>query len=326
MDLAKKICIVDDDMGSCELIKGFCEQHGFGSQVFLSSQEAIKFLEQFDNKNKNPFSLIICDLKMPEIDGIEFINRLNYLDQKPPVILLTAHGSVDTAIECLNSGAADYLTKPVNFNELLIICNRAIKIHEMEEDYTLLKKELYKTYLLEDMVGKSTQIKNVFEFIQKVSKVSCNVLITGESGTGKEMVARAIHNQQFKSNSGIPFVAINCSSIPETLLESELFGHAKGSFTGATNCRRGLLEDANGGTVFLDEIGELPVYLQAKLLRFLQERKIKPVGDNTYKYLDVRIIAATNMNLKEATKVGTFREDLYFRMCVAPIEIPPLRH
>jgi len=317
------ILIVDDDESMREVLTAFFLKAEFSPVAFESPQRALEELRAKAVNGATKYDLIVCDLKMPEMDGIEFVGQVNDLQFPPPVILITAHASVETAVEGLGKGAFDYITKPINFNELSVISDRALRIHRLEENYRSIKKQLAGSFGLEDIAGKSPQMQKVFEAIKRISQSSCNVVIIGESGTGKDMVARAIHARGPRAKK--PFVAINCTAIPDTLLESELFGHAKGSFTGATERRRGLLEDAHEGTVFLDEIGDMPLGLQAKLLRFLQERKVKPVGENTYRVTDVRVIAATHCNLKEAVKSGRFREDLYFRLCVVPIEIPPLR-
>ena len=318
-----KVFIVDDEETTREVLKAFYLKAGYDAVAYSTPLEALTDLGEGSNARTSVCDLVICDLRMPEIDGLQFLDRVKKIVGHPPVILVTAHASVETAVEGLGKGAFDYITKPINFSEIAVISDRAIKVHRLEESYRSVRRELSRSWMLEDIVGKSPQMQRVFDFIRRVSPASCNVLINGESGTGKEMVARAIHARGPRAKK--PFVAINCSAIPENLLESELFGHAKGSFTGATDKRRGLFEEAHEGTVFLDEIGDMPLPLQVKVLRFLQEKSIKPVGENVSKPLDVRIIAATHQNLKEAVREKKFREDLFYRLCVAPIEIPPLR-
>jgi two-component system response regulator HydG len=314
------VYIVDDDESTREVLKAFYLSTGYEVEVFSSPLTALSVI----GSGQSPkCELVICDLKMPEMDGIAFVEKVRALPAPPPVILLTAHASVQTAVEGLTKGAFDYITKPVNFVEIGVISDRAIKVNHLEQSYRLLKTELSNSWVLEDIVGRSPKMQNVFTFIKKVSHSSCNVLITGESGTGKEIVARAIHAQSPRSKKR--FIAINCAAIPDALLESELFGHTKGSFTGATERRRGLFEEANEGTLLLDEIGDMPLALQTKLLRFLQDKTVKSVGENSYRALDVRIISATHQDLEAAVKKGDFREDLYYRLCVATLKIPPLR-
>ena len=268
--------------------------------------------------------LIISDIKMPQMDGLEFTSRLQTLRPEIPIILITAFGSIETAIEAMRRGAFHYVVKPFKLTEMAVQVDRALEHRKLQRDNTALRQEVKKSWALGNVIGKSAGMKAVFELVQRVSQATANVLITGESGTGKEMVARAIHQSGPRANK--PFIAINCTAIPETLLESELFGHAKGSFTGAIQRKRGLFEEAEGGTLFLDEIGDMNVALQSKLLRVIQERKVRAVGDNVTKDVDVRIIAATHKDLKLAIKEGRFRDDLYYRLSVIPIVIPPLRH
>jgi DNA-binding NtrC family response regulator len=323
-DLVLSVFIIDDDKSTQLVLKAFFVKEGYKVTLFSDPLEVLQVLEKSDSKSVQACDLVICDLKMPSMDGLEVIEKLNELQNRPPIVLLTGYASIETAAEGMKKGAYDYITKPINFVEIGIVARRAITADRRERDYRALKKELSRSWMLEDLVGKSPQMHAVFDFIKRISKVSCNVLVTGESGAGKEVVVRAIHARSPRADK--PFVAINCTTIPEALLESELFGHAKGSFTGATEKRQGLLAEANEGTLFLDEIGDMALPLQAKLLRFLQDKLVKPVGENTYRQLDVRIIAATNHDLKIAVREKRFREDLYYRLCVAPLEIPPLRN
>lgn len=317
------VFIIDDDRVSQEVLKAFYVKEGYKVTLFSDPLAALRILEKVGPDSNRECDLVVCDLQMPNVNGLELTQRLNELQSRPPIILVTGHASIETAAEGMSIGAYDYITKPVNFTEIGVVSRRAITADRREKDYRALKKELSRSWMLEDLVGKSPQMKAVFDFIKIVSQVSCNVLVTGESGAGKEVVVRAIHSRSPRADK--PFVAINCTTIPEALLESELFGHAKGAFTGATEKRQGLLAEANEGTLFLDEIGDMALPLQAKLLRFLQDRLVKPVGENTYRKLDIRIIAATNHDLKVAVREKRFREDLYYRLCVAPLEIPPLR-
>jgi two-component system response regulator HydG len=317
------VFVIDDDESTREVLKAFYLSLNYRVQLFACAIEALEAIHPVGLPSLPPCDLVVCDLKMPKLNGLQFLDALNKITPSPPVILLTAHGSLETSIQGRGKGAFDFLSKPINFNELSVLSDRAIKIQRMENSYQIIEQKLFDSYVLEGIIGKSPQMLRMFDFIKRVSQSSCNVLVTGESGTGKELVVRAIHSRGPRAKK--PLIAINCSAIPESLLESELFGHAKGAFTGATERRRGLLEEANEGTLFLDEIGDMPFPLQAKLLRFLQDRKVKAVGENSYRDLDVRIIAATHQDLKEAIKQKKFREDLYYRLCVAPIEIPPLR-
>jgi DNA-binding NtrC family response regulator len=267
---------------------------------------------------------VISDLNMPEMSGIEFIDRFRQAAPDVPIILITAFGSIETAVEAIRAGAFDYTTKPFKLSEMSVTVARALKFRDLRLENARLQAELEKSHSFARIIGKSPGMQDVFDLIRRVANATANVLIMGESGTGKERVARAIHEQG--NRRAKRFVAINCTAIPESLLESELFGHAKGSFTGAAGRKRGLFEEADGGTIFLDEIGDMDLALQAKLLRVLQERRIRAVGDTVDREVDVRIIAATHKDLKAAIRTGGFREDLYYRLSVIPIVIPPLRH
>jgi DNA-binding NtrC family response regulator len=321
------IFVIDDDLEIQNLLRKLFQLENYLVETFSTAVEAMKSLERQERTGAIECQLILCDLKLPDMDGLEFISRVNQRDWDIPVVFITAHGSVETAVEALKKGAFDYVIKPLNLSELRIITSRAIQFQDLKEDRKSLQKQLSeqqrKGDSLGQIIGKSKAIQQIFDLTRRVAKTNSNVLITGESGTGKEMVARAIHqNSPRKTES---FVAINCSAIPDQLLESELFGHKKGAFTGAHENHSGLFEEAQGGTLFLDEIGDMPLGLQAKLLRVLQERKIRPVGDNQLKDIDVRIIAATHKNIRALIQEGKFREDLYYRLCVIPIQIPALR-
>ncbi len=317
----KTAVLIDDDPEIQIFLAELFGIEGYATHTFGSGTEA---LEALGPKGRDlPCDVIICDLKLPDIDGLEVIDRLRLQGVSAPVILVTAHGAVETAIEALQKGAFDYITKPINAAELLTVSSRAIKLHQIEQDYEVLRRQVEQGSRKGALIGKSHKMQQIFTLIDRVAVSTASVLITGESGTGKEMVARAIHDASPRASK--PFIAINCSAIPDNLLESELFGHKRGSFTGAQGDRRGLFEEANGGTLFLDEIGDMPRSLQSKLLRVLQERKVRPVGANINVDIDVRVIAATNMDLKKAINEGIFREDLYFRLSVVPIELPALR-
>ncbi len=312
--------VIDDDAEMRSLLKDFLSDSAQVTEFPLASK-ALEYLKSIPH---DEVDLIISDINMPEMTGLEFIEHTKVTFPKTPVILITAFGSIENAIDAIRKGAFDYITKPFKLSEINITIERALRFRELDNENVRLKRTIERTNSFADIIGKSPGMQQVFDLIERVGPAMANVLITGESGTGKERVARAIHNSGPRARK--PFIAINCTAIPETLLESELFGHAKGSFTGAIGRKRGLFEEADGGTIFLDEIGDMDPSLQAKLLRVLQEKKIRSVGDNIDKPIDVRIIAATHKDLKTAIKNGGFREDLYYRLSVIPILIPPLRH
>lgn len=325
---AKKghLVVVDDDKEMRGLLRDFLTKDGYLVTSFPSAVEALRALRPggpLEPEKGEEVDVIISDIQMAQMDGMEFLKAIKAERPGIPLILATAFGSVDSAIEAMKNGAYHYIVKPFKLAELSIMVAHAMDRRNLTLENQILRKEMKKTWGIADMLGKSAPMKAVFDLITRVSGSTANVLVTGESGTGKEMVARAIHSLGPRASK--PFVAINCTAIPETLLESELFGHAKGSFTGAIGKKKGLIEEANGGTLFLDEIGDMSPPLQAKLLRVIQERKIRPVGDNTSYDVDVRIIAATHKDLKAAIREGRFREDLYYRLSVIPVAIPPLR-
>jgi two-component system response regulator HydG len=275
------------------------------------------------HRQEGEIDVVLSDIRMAEMDGMQFLRTLKTERPEIPVVLITGFGSIDTAIEAMRNGAFHYLVKPFKLAEVSVTVEHAMERRLLTLDNIALRREVKSGWGLSGILGKSTAMKAVFDLVQRVCHSTANVLIHGESGTGKEMVARAIHD--LGPRAGKPFVAINCTAIPETLLESELFGHAKGSFTGAAGRKRGLIEEANSGTLFLDEIGDMSPPLQAKLLRVLQERKIRPVGDNASYDVDVRVVAATHKDLKAGIREGTFREDLFYRLSVIPIQLPALR-
>lgn len=322
-----RILVVDDDEDMQTLLDKILSKDGHQVTICSSAIKALSILGIGEAASgthlADNFDLILSDINMPLMDGIKFVEAVKDVHKDLPIIMITAYGSIESAVAAMRKGAYDYLTKPLKIDDLRATIKRTLEFRNLEQENILLRKEMKKVWSIGDMIGKSQSMQLVFDLVRRVSQVNSNVLILGESGTGKEMVARAIHNEGVRA--GKPFVAINCAAIPENLLESELFGHAKGSFTGAIAQKRGLFEEANGGTIFLDEIGEMDGSLQAKLLRVIQERKVKPVGQNTMKSVDVRIIAATHRNLKEAIRQKKFREDLYYRLSVIPIGLPPLR-
>lgn len=323
---SKKIVIVEDDEDLRNILVDFLSENQFEVLQYSDSLIALEFLAE----NHKCVGLVISDLRMPQMDGLEFLTRLKELDSKIPLIMITGYGSLEIALEAMKRGAFHYMMKPFKLSEILIHVQRAFDFCGARPVCASNSATANPgTFVTEqgvgvpELIGKSPAMKNISDLILRVSKVNTNVLIRGESGTGKEMVARAIH--QYGPRHQKPFVAINCAAIPDTLLESELFGYARGAFTGATQRKQGLIEDAEGGTLFLDEIGDMPPGLQSKLLRVIQERKIRAVGDNKLKNIDIRIITATHVNLQDAIKQGKFREDLYYRLSVIPISLPPLR-
>jgi len=269
------------------------------------------------------WDIVITDLKLPDTDGIEILKEAKAVNPAIQVILITAFGSIDSAVNAMKEGASDYLTKPFAMDELLLIIKRILRMKQLEEENVSLRKKVEERYGLEGLVGKSPQMLKIYDLIETVSQTDATVLIHGESGTGKELVANAIHFQSPRKKG--PFVKVNCAALPETLLESELFGHEKGAFTGALRQRKGRFEMADGGTLFLDEIGDISPGVQVKLLRVLQERQFERVGGNETLSVDVRLICATQRDLKDEIRKGAFREDLYYRLNVVPIALPPLR-
>ncbi|MCM2323555.1 MAG: sigma-54 dependent transcriptional regulator [Oligoflexia bacterium] len=323
-----RIVIIDDDNEMRSLLQDFLTDQGYSVTPFALAADALQALEPGGrlgrDKPEGDVDVIVSDIKMPQIDGLEFTTRVKHFRPELPIILITAFGSIETAIEAMRRGAFHYVVKPFKLAEMAVHLDRAVEHRKLQRENMVLREEVKRNWAMGDVIGKSPGMRAVFDLISRVSQATANVLITGESGTGKEMIARAIHQSGPRAER--PFVAINCTAIPETLLESELFGHAKGSFTGAIQRKRGLFEEADGGTLFLDEIGDMNVSLQSKLLRVIQEKKVRAVGDNLARDIDVRIIAATHKDLKTAIKEGIFREDLYYRLSVIPLLVPPLRH
>lgn len=311
------VYIIDDDAGMASMLKDFLTGLQFEVRAFVSAQEAFTQLNE-------DVQLVITDLRMPGMDGMSFIDQAKRRFPGLPIILITAFGSLENAIEATKKGAFHFITKPLKLTELQVYIEKALHLRHLQKQNQFLRKEWRTQHSFAGIIGKSAPMQAIFDLIQRVAPTSANVLIQGDSGTGKEMVARAIH--QLGPRKDKPFVAINCTAIPDNLLESELFGHAKGSFTGAIQRKKGLFEEADGGIIFLDEIGDMDLSLQSKILRVLQEKRIRAVGDNQDKAVDVRIIAATHKDLKAAIRDGRFREDLYYRLSVIPILIPPLRH
>lgn len=313
----EKILVVDDEQSLREVLSIMLKRTGYAVTSVADGEEAIELL------NKDIFDLVITDLRMPKIDGMEVLKAAKSASPETVVLIITGFASADSGVEAMKQGAYDYLTKPFQVDEVQMIIRNALEKRRLTTENILLKREMASQSSFSQLVGQSDAMQKVFDVVRKVADSKSNVLICGESGTGKELVARAIHYNS--SRNALPFVAVNCSAVPETLLESELFGHMKGSFTGAISNKAGLFEVANGGTVFLDEIGDTTPTIQVKLLRVIQEREFRRVGGTQDVKVDVRIVAATNKDLEKAVADGSFREDLYYRLDVIPIRLPPLR-
>ncbi|HHN64881.1 MAG TPA: sigma-54-dependent Fis family transcriptional regulator [Nitrospirae bacterium] len=315
--MSKSILIVEDEETLRESIRRIFTKEGYIVDTTGTAEEALTLV------GENFYDIIITDIILPGMDGLEMLERVKELHPEQIFIVITAYASIDTAVKALRLGAYDYIMKPIIHEEIKQVVRNAITEKNLKAENRLLKQALSKEYDFSKVIGESKQIKAVLEEIKKIADSKSNVLLLGETGTGKELFARVIHNNS--SRADMPFVPINCSAIPESLLESELFGHIKGSFTGAVTNKKGLFEEADGGTVFLDEIGDLPPSFQVKLLRVLEDQMVRPVGSTKFREVDIRFITATNRNLYEAVKEGRFREDLYYRINVITLELPPLR-
>jgi DNA-binding NtrC family response regulator len=313
----ENILIIDDEKSLLDLLSLVLKKEGYRVKTCLAPTKVFEILE------KEELDLLICDIKLPQISGMEVLKYVRENRPEVPVIMITAYGSLKQAVEALKAGAIDYILKPFDVEELKIIIAQELEKRRLKEENTLLKRNLQEKYSFENMIGKSKAMQEVYALIEKSAGTDSTVLISGESGTGKEMAARALHLLSRRGES--PFVSINCAALPENLLESELFGHAKGSFTGAVAEKKGMFEVATRGTLFLDEVGETSPWTQVKLLRALQERTIRRVGGTEEIPVDVRIIAATNQDLKQRIEEGKFREELYYRLNVIAFEMPPLR-
>jgi DNA-binding NtrC family response regulator len=310
------ILIVDDEKTIRESVAMVLSEEGYDTDIASNGKMALEKLNEHD------YDILITDLKMPEMDGIELMNNSLKICPQTSVIIITAHASIESAINALRMGAFDYIIKPFDFDDLILKINRLCEHKELVLENQALRRELDEKYDFSNFIGQSPQMQRVFRLIEKVSSTKGNVLITGKSGTGKELVARAIHFNSPRKNKR--FVPINCGAIVGTLMESEFFGHRKGSFTGAINDKDGYFKIANGGTLFLDEVAEIPLALQVKLLRAIEEAEIMPVGGTSSIKVDVRIIAATNRDLSKELEKGNFREDLFYRLNVIEINLPPL--
>lgn len=315
--LPMNLLVVDDEETTRDLCIAVAGQSGLKAIGVATAEEALEVLEQ------SGIDIVLTDLKLPGTGGLELLQRINELHPHIAVMVLTQYGTIDSAVEATRMGALDYVTKPFRVEELRTRLERAIQAVDLQRENRLLREQLRTRPGFGSLIGMSAKMERVYKMIEKVSQHEYPVLILGESGTGKELVARSIHFLGPRKDR--PFVPVDCSALVSTLIESELFGYVKGAFTGAMQAKTGLLEAAHGGTLFLDEIGDMPVDLQAKLLRALQEREIKPVGSTERRQIDVRIIAATNRDLENAIRSGTFRQDLYFRLNVVQIKLPPLR-
>ncbi|MCB0393295.1 MAG: sigma-54-dependent Fis family transcriptional regulator [Bdellovibrionales bacterium] len=312
-----RILVVDDEQSIREFLEIMLKKEGYDVTCAEDGAKAVDLLK------KKSFDMVISDLQMPNMTGMELLTHVKDNYPELTFMIITAFGTTESAVEAMKKGAYDYITKPFKIDEVRINIANALKSRNLEFEKRNLKKELQKEHNFSNLVGNSSPMHRIYEMIERVSQSPTNVLVTGESGTGKEMVAKAIHyNGPLKDR---PFVTVNCGAIPETLMESEMFGHKKGSFTGAIADKVGLFEVANGGTLFLDEVGELPLSIQVKMLRALQERVIRRVGATEDQKVDVRIIAATNRDLEDMVRKGTFREDLFYRLNVILIKVPPLR-
>ncbi len=313
----RTVLVVDDEPAMREMLVSLLEEEGIRAHPAASVDEAVSIARDAD------FDAVVSDIRMPGKDGIALLAELREARPETPVILMTAFGSIDSAVDAMRSGAFDYITKPFKRGAVLASLERAFELRALEQENRQLRRALDKTTAFGDLIGASPAMHEIFALIRKISSSRSNVLISGESGTGKEVVARTIHFTGARGQA--PFVPINCTAMPEGLLESELFGHVRGAFTGAHATKRGLFEEANGGTIFLDEIGDMSPGLQSKLLRVLQDQEIRPVGGNKAVRVVVRVIAATNKDLKKEIAEGRFRQDLFYRLNVIAIVIPPLR-
>jgi len=312
-----RILVVDDEVNARSALAELLRDQGFDVETAADAFKALGKFESFAPQ------VVVTDLKMPGMDGVELVKKLRAEAEPPAVVVMTAFGAVETAVDAMRAGAADYLTKPLNLPELLVVLDRVLETEQLRRETRQLRAQVRARVAPSNMIGVAPPMQRVFEVIDQVGPSKATVLITGESGTGKELVANAIHQRSPRANG--PFIKLHCAALAESLLESELFGHEKGSFTGAMNRKDGRFSLADGGTLFLDEIGEISPSIQVKLLRFLQEHEFERVGGTQTIKVDVRIIAATNRNLREEVAKGRFREDLYYRLNVVALEMPPLR-
>ncbi len=315
----KRLLVIDDEANMRHMLATVLKKAGYVVETASDGSEGLKMIES------TPYDFILCDIKMPKMDGMEFLNLSREKIGTSTVIMMSAYGSIDTAIEAMKLGAYDYISKPFKTDEVYLTLKKAEERENLKKENRLLKERIEKIegdYKFHNMFTRSKAMQSLFQMADKASQYKTTVLILGDSGTGKELIARGIHYSSDRAQK--PLVPVNCGGIPENLLESELFGHKKGAFTGADRNKKGLFQEADGGTIFLDEIGELPLSLQVKLLRVLQENEIRPVGDSKSMTIDVRVVAATARNLEDEVANGTFRQDLYYRLNVMTLKLPPL--
>jgi DNA-binding NtrC family response regulator len=312
-----RILIVDDEQMMCEMLADDLKRHGFQPTWCISSEKALDILKT------QSFDVLLTDLNLPKMNGIELCERIVANRPDTPVIVITAFGSMETAVAAIRAGAYDFVTKPIDTEFLVLALDRAVKHRGLQEKVKLLDKALKTAHRFDELVGESPVMRKLMHRLERVADTETSILIAGETGTGKELVAHALHKRSRRRKK--PFVAVNCAALPDALLESELFGHKRGAFTDAKTERRGLFLQAHGGTLFFDEIGDIPLSLQPKLLRSLEERSVRPIGGTSEVAFDVRIIAATNRDIETAIEEGRFREDLYYRINVIQIDLPPLR-
>jgi two-component system response regulator HydG len=319
----RRVAVIDDDEGIRLYLNEILTNQGFSVREFASAESFTQLLDGSPRGGHTFADVILCDVRLPGLDGLSFVSGMRERGLEIPVILMTAYAEVQSAVRAMREGAYDYLEKPFDTSRLNSVLENALRYRRLTYENKFLKHMIDPDLKLQGVQCQSPSMRAIYDLIKRVAPTDSSVLITGESGVGKELVARAIHDNSERAER--PFISINCSAIPESLLESELFGHTKGSFTGATQHRKGLFEEADNGTLFLDEIGDLQFSMQAKLLRVFQEQKIRAVGDNKFRTVNVRVITATHKNLAEEIKENRFREDLYYRLNVIPIHIPPLR-
>ncbi|HEX7183144.1 MAG TPA: sigma-54 dependent transcriptional regulator [Thermoanaerobaculia bacterium] len=315
--MSARLLIVDDESSILDFLSLLFQQEGYDVETARCVEEARRALV------RNGFDLILCDVLMPDGNGLDLLREIKTTDASPQVIMMTAYTSTKSAIEAMKLGAADYVSKPFDVEELKIVAQKALERAELAHENVYLRRELAQKYTFNNIIGKSPRMQAIFSLVERIARTTSTVLVHGESGTGKELIARAIHFASPRAPRR--FLSINCGAMPENLLESELFGHERGAFTGAVRDKRGLFQEANHGTLFLDEIGEMTPTMQVKLLRALQEKVVRKVGGTEEEQVDVRIIAATNQDLESRIATGDFREDLYYRINVLPIHLPPLR-
>lgn len=315
-DFSKKILFVDDDPVTCKVMQRQCSKAGYDCRVFQSP------LDCLDDFSKTGADIVVTDLRMPEMNGFDLLTKLRSIDPEVPVLVMTGHSSVENAVEAMKRGAADFIKKPFDFEEFKLTLERSITAQQLKKENQLLKKRLRRSGNRFGMIGDSPAMRSLFNTIEKVAEVSCNVIITGDSGSGKELVAHALHD--YSPRREAPFVVIDCGALTETLLESELFGHEKGAFTGANTRKQGLMEQATGGTLFFDEICNISDVMQMKLMRAIEEQRVTRVGGTKSTPIDLRIVAATNRDLESLVEEGSFRHDFYHRLNVVNIRVPSL--